>query len=276
MQVLEQDQHRIDGSESGQLIEEGVEGCALALRRRQIQRRVSVAGGDREQLCDKGYRLGDVITATSQKLLQLVEPDLDRVVEAEAGRMAQLLREGAQGRVDVMGCPPTRSGEAWPGKPQHPREAPRRFEWNSAQANICKRRHVAKMAKFCGFQTATRLAKPPIESSLSVTKPISCHQSHGGHGSHDQPPVKTAAARGGGRTAILYRGLDGRQKTADEVDVGQNRSDRSSAALQIHQGIPLGTSKNPERMPRPAPAGLFFIVGCVVGGDGIEPPTSSV
>ncbi len=85
--------------------------------------------------------------------------------------------------------------------------APRRFEWNSAQANICKRRHVAKMAKFYGFQKVTRLARPPIESSLSVMKPISCHQSHGGHGSHDQPHVKAVAAVGGGRKASLYMGL---------------------------------------------------------------------
>ncbi len=75
--------------------------------------------------------------------------------------------------------------------------APRRFEWNSAQANICKRRQVVKMAEFCGFQKVTRLAKPPIESSLSVMKPISCHQSHGGHGSHERPHVKAVAAVGG-------------------------------------------------------------------------------
>ena len=83
---------------------------------------------------------------------------------------------------------------------------PRRFEWNSAQANICKRRHVAKTAEFCSFQKVARLAKPPIESSLSVMKPISCHQSHGGHRSHERPHVKAIAAVGGGRKASLYMG----------------------------------------------------------------------
>ena len=59
-----------------------------------------------------------------------------------------------------------------------------------------------------------------------------------------QAPVKTAAAGGGGHKASLYRSLDGRQKTADEVDVGQHRSDRRPVPLQIHHAIPLGTSKN--------------------------------
>ncbi len=116
--------------------------------------------------------------------------------------------------------------------------APRRSKWNLAQANICKRRHVAKMAEFCGFQKVTRLAKPPIESSLSVMKPISCHQIHGGPGSHERPHVKAVAAVGDGRKASLYMGLV--MRTSSPVRLGlpkhhpAHRNIRRQNLLRFH------------------------------------------
>ncbi len=61
------------------------------------------------------------------------------------------------------------------------------------------------------------------------------------------PCLAAAAAGGGGHKACLYRSLDSRQKTADEGDVGQHRSGRRLAPLQVHHAIPLGTSNTKGR-----------------------------
>ncbi len=75
--------------------------------------------------------------------------------------------------------------------------------------------------EFGGFRKVAKLAKPPIQSSPSVMKPISCHQSHGGRGSHGQPHVKAVAAMGGCRKARLYMGLTMRTSPPARLGLGK-------------------------------------------------------
>ena len=63
------------------------------------------------------------------------------------------------------------------------------------------------MAEFCGFHGVSMMKNLLGKVSPQSTSLCFRHESHGGHGAHEQARIKTKAANGSGRKASLYRGL---------------------------------------------------------------------
>ncbi len=75
-----------------------------------------------------------------------------------------------------------------------------------------------EMVEFCGFHGVSMMKNLLGKVSPQSTSLCFRHESHGGHGAHEQARIKTKAANGSGRKASLYMGLGMRHRVFHEID----------------------------------------------------------
>jgi len=99
--VFEQHQYRLLPRQCFELVEQGRQGQAALLRRAQCERRVALAGRDRQQGSKERCGLRDA--RRRQYGFELLELRLGRVLGSEAGGAPQLHDKGVQDAVAVIG-----------------------------------------------------------------------------------------------------------------------------------------------------------------------------
>ena len=100
MRILEQDQQR-PLRHAGELLEQGLERQRLLALGRDLERRVALAGRDRQQRRQQRRRAGDLTATLAEQRLELVELDLRRIGLLQVGRALQLVEHRMQRAVDV-------------------------------------------------------------------------------------------------------------------------------------------------------------------------------
>src|SRR5215212_11025774 len=73
MHVLVHGQYGLVRGQAGQLLHERVKGALLLLLRTQLERRIAVAGGDRQQRGEERGSPGDILSCVCDEGLELVE-----------------------------------------------------------------------------------------------------------------------------------------------------------------------------------------------------------
>jgi hypothetical protein len=92
--ILEQHQNRLLPRQCLELVEQGRQGQAALLRRAQCERRIALAGWDREQGSDEWCRLGDA--RRRQYGFELVELRLGRVLGGEVAARPNCTTKGCK------------------------------------------------------------------------------------------------------------------------------------------------------------------------------------
>src|SRR5207247_5913898 len=88
--VLEDEQHWFLSSKLGQLIDERRDNRALALRRREIQRRISAVGGDRKQVGHEARRRSSLGPPGGEKRFQLLQLARRGIARRQASRPLEM------------------------------------------------------------------------------------------------------------------------------------------------------------------------------------------
>src|SRR6516164_4241240 len=101
MHVLVQSQYRLVRSESGQLLQDGLERVLLLLLRAQFERAITIACCDRQQRGKEGGGFGNIWCRLGEECLQLVEFLRWAIVPLEAGRPFEQVNHGME-RTSLM------------------------------------------------------------------------------------------------------------------------------------------------------------------------------
>jgi hypothetical protein len=94
MRVLEQHQHRRSRRQPFDLRHQCPQCPLLLLLRGEVERRIALAGGDRQQCREQRRGLAEIVGRLRQHRLELVEPLLGRILAPEPGRPLELVIVG--------------------------------------------------------------------------------------------------------------------------------------------------------------------------------------